>query len=60
MGGDRPGGLQKSWDRRQPDRPAAVAPSGRVLAREPQHQVADVLAPIDAPVQRGKVIGEYR
>jgi hypothetical protein len=40
-----------------------AAPSGQVLPRGPQHQAADVLAPPDAPVQRGKmlggVIGEY-
>jgi hypothetical protein len=32
-------------------------PSGQVLPGEPQHQAADVLAPLDAPVQRSKVPG---
>jgi hypothetical protein len=31
--------------------------SGQVLPREPQHQVADVLAPPDALVQRPKALG---
>jgi hypothetical protein len=47
----------ESWDRRQPGRPAwpaTAVPSGQVLPREPQHQVADVLAPLDAPVQHRK------
>ncbi|MFI5066572.1 MAG: hypothetical protein ACHP9Z_21710 [Streptosporangiales bacterium] len=34
-----------------------VVLSGQVLPGEPQHQVADVLAPFDGPVQRRKVPG---
>jgi hypothetical protein len=33
--------------------------SGQVLPCEPKHQVTDVLAPLDASVQRRKVINEY-
>lgn len=49
----------ESWDRRQRGRPAwpvTAVPAGQVLPHEPQHQVADVLAPLDVPVQRRKVL----
>ncbi len=35
-----------------------AASSGQILPREPQHQAVDVLAPLDASVQRRKPLGD--